>query len=214
MSSVSNNLNLNKLDDFLNTDGPTTLIINQISEEIGLFYLYVIKYLTIKKNINLIFEDNILEEIEAGDLFGNKRKIRIYNQTNLKTIDRIIKSKSQNIIFADYKIFKKYQGMNDCINGYSFEEDIKYFLQDILKVNDKELLNYCREHPYFTYSEVSKFIINSQGYEKDANINSDRSFILEIRKDIFRNKNKSSLINIFSKIKEEALYKKFSFLTY
>ena len=69
--------------------------------------------------------------------------------------------------------------------------------------------------PYFTLSEALKYKVNQSGYIADAKIKSLNNFILEIRKDIFSlRKSKIDIKKLFSKIKDEAIYKKFNFLTY
>jgi hypothetical protein len=129
-------------------------------------------------------------------------------------IGKILKSNKRNIIFTDYKNYKKYQSVVENINGYNYIFDIKYFLSDILNINDINLIDYCIAYPQLIYSEFSKYLINNKGYSNDSYITEQKNFILNIRKKIFTDKKSNEIRNVFLKIKEEALYKKFSFLTY
>ena len=131
-----------------------------------------------------------------------------------KQIGKILKSNKRNIIFTDYKNYKKYQRVVENINGYNYIFDIKYFLSDILNINDINLIDYCIAYPQLIYSEFSKYLINNKGYSNDSYITEQKNFILNIRKKIFTDKKSNEIRNVFLKIKEEALYKKFSFLTY
>ena len=70
------------------------------------------------------------------------------------------------------------------------------------------------KNPQLILSETSKYLINKDNYLKDESINSEVNKILEIRKNIFELKRNENLQQLFSAIKEEAKYKKFSFLTF
>ena len=77
-----------------------------------------------------------------------------------------------------------------------------------------KLLNFCLNNPYLTFSEVSKYLINSSGYIKENDVISSNNFILEIRKEFFNLKKiKRSLKNLYN-LKLKVKYKKFNFLTY
>ena len=69
--------------------------------------------------------------------------------------------------------------------------------------------------PYFTLSEATKYKVNKSGYTTDGKSKALNNFILEIRKDIFTlRKSQNDVKKLFSKIKNEAMYKKFNFLIY
>ena len=56
------------------------------------------------------------------------------------------------------------------INGYKFELDIKFFINDELKINNDELLHYCKNNPILLFSETSKYLINKNQYSSDQNL--------------------------------------------
>ena len=92
---------------------------------------------------------------------------------------------------------------------------MKYFLLNILKIKDIKLLEYCLSTPQLLYSEISKYEVNKNDYSKDTAIKEGLSVILKIRKKIFEiKKGNNNLKRIFFYHKEEAKYKKVSFLTY
>ena len=90
---------------------------------------------------------------------------------------------------------------------------MKVFIKNILKIESQNLIEICLKNPQLILSETSKYLINKDNYLKDESINSEVNKILEIRKNIFELKNEN-LQQLFSAIKEEAKYKKFSFLTF
>ncbi len=205
--------NLENISKFINNTGTSTLLINEINEEIGSFYLLIVKHFSRKENIQLNFHDENTNESTENDLFG-LRKINIYKATSLKIIKSIIDKKIQKIIFTDYKTFKKFYNEIDTINGYDYISDIKYFVNNILEINDKEVLDYCLSTPHFIYSETSKYLTNPSEYLKDTSFKEEKNFILEIRKAIFNFRKNDDTKKTFLKIKEEAQYKKFNFLVY
>jgi hypothetical protein len=123
-------------------------------------------------------------------------------------------SENQVIALTDYKIFKQYQSKVGGINGYDYIKDIKYFIQEILKINNKTLIENIINSPELSYSEISKYLVSDVGYIKNISLHDDTNFILEIRKDIFKLRKTNDIKNIYFKIKDEAKYKKFSFLAY
>ena len=100
------------------------------------------------------------------------------------------------------------------INGYDYIKDIKYYLQEILKLDNKTLIENIIRNPELSYSEISKYLVSDVGYIKNISLHEDTNFILEIRKDIFKLKKTNDIKSIYFKIKDEAKYKKFSFLAY
>ena len=196
------------------TSNEENLIINQVNEELGLFYLTVIKYFADKKTINLIFDINEEGIGIEDDLFGQK-KIKIFNLTNSKKLAATLNLNSKKIIFTDYKNYKKLVSNYNCINGYKFDFDIMSFIKDELKIDNDELLQYCIKNPTLLFSETSKYLINNNEYAKDQSLVEEKNHILNIRKSIFEIKRSSlNIKNLYLSLKKEVDYKKFNFLTY
>ena len=190
------------------------IIINQVNEEYGLFYLTVVKYFAKKKNIQLNFDSNEDKIGNEDDLFG-QQEIKIFNITNTKKITITLESNFKKIIFTDYKNYKKYIANYNCINGYKFIFDIKFFINNELKINNDELLQYCNNNPTFLFSETSKYLINNIRYTKDQALFEEKNHILNIRKSVFEIKRTSfNIKNLYFNIKKEAEYKRLNFLTY
>ena len=205
--------NIENIKDFLNSHKDNCLLINQVNDEIGSFYLYVIIYLSKSLGINVSFNNEADNISDNSDLFGLK-KIHIFNLTSSKKIDKLLLSREKLIIFTDYKNFKKYQKNYQKINGYNFSNDLKVFIKNILKIESQNLIEICLKNPQLILSETSKYLINKDNYLKDESIHIEVNKILEIRKNIFELKKNESLQQLFSAIKEEVKYKKFSFLTF
>tara|TARA_B100000963_G_scaffold174654_1_gene151928 strand:- start:1640 stop:2266 length:627 start_codon:yes stop_codon:yes gene_type:complete len=204
--------NIELISNFLNSN-KQNLLINQVNEEIGCFYEMVIKGISEKLNINIDTNED-LNENRSEDLFSEK-KIYLYNTSSSKQIEKISNSNSQNIILTDYKNYKKFLKNFISINGYEFEKDLRYFLNEFYEIYDEDLINYCITIPYLMFSEVSKYKLNSQNYVVDTLVKEKSSFILNIRKDIFNLKKTGyDIKKIFFKLKSEVNYKKFSFLIY
>ena len=204
---------IENIKDFLNNNEANFLLINQVNDEIGSFYLYVIIYLSKSLGINVSFNNEADNVSDNSDLFGLK-KIHIFNLTSSKKIDKLLLSREKLIIFTDYKNFKKYQKNYQTINGYNFSNDLKVFIKNTLKIENQNLMEICLKNPQLILSETSKYLINKDNYLKDESIHIEVNKILEIRKNIFELKRNENLQQLFSAIKEEAKYKKFSFLTF
>jgi hypothetical protein len=192
----------------------STILVNQVNDEIAIFYLGIIKYfannLGVKINNNTLSDDVLNEE----DLFGTKT-IQTYSITNSKKLDIVLDAHSKKIVFTDYKNFKRFSSKLNCINGYQFENDIIFFIKNELDIHSNELVDYCKHNPALLFSESSKFLINSNQYSRDHSLIEDKNHILDIRKLIFENKRNNFNIQIlYQNIKKEAEYKKLSFLTY
>ena len=191
-----------------------TMLINQVSGELGIFYLSIIKYYADKQGIKVNLDDNNETMGSENDLFGQK-EIKILNITNTKKLTTTLNSNKKKIILTDYKNYKKLSANINCINGYKFEHDIIFFIRDELKIENDELLYYCKNNPVLLFSEVSKYLINNNQYSSDQNLIDEKNHILDIRKSIFENKkNNFNIKNLYSNIKKEAEYKKLSFLIY
>ena len=196
------------------TSNDETLLINQVNDELGIFYLSIIKYYADKQGAKINFYDSNETIAAEVDLFGQK-EIKIYNITNTKKLATVISSATKKIIFTDYKNYKKMYANLNSINGYQFEHDIVFFIRDELKINNDELLHYCKNNPVFLFSEISKYLINNNQYSSDQTLVDEKNHILDIRKSIFENKkNNFNIKSLYLNIKKEAEYKKLSFLTY
>lgn len=203
--------NINLIKSFLSSS-QNHLLINQVNEEIGLFYTYVIQYMALEQNISVYISDGTKEN-SPNDLFG-EIKMPIITTSSANKINDILTSTQKTIINTDYRNYKKYSKKVTSINGYDYVKDLKIFLKEILKIENDSLLNYCIETPMFIYSETSKFLINKDGYCSDQLIQKETNFILELRKAIFEIKSKNKNVrNLYDKMKDEFKYKKFNFLT-
>ena len=212
--SVTKNNNIEKIKNFLIADSGKCLLINQVSEEIGSFYSSIINSMSIDRGLKLVRETDNKNIIESNDLFG-ERKVMIFNLTNQKIIDELCSKSFSKIIISDYKNYKKFLNKLVTINGYEFENDIRYYLRNYFNIEDENLINYCISYPYFINSEITKYNVNKNNYESAPITNDVENFILEIRKDIFRLKKSSTNIKkLFNAFQEEVKYKKFSFLIY
>ena len=189
-----------------------TILINQVNEELGIFYLGVIKYYADKQGIKMNIDGNSEPMIIENDLFGQK-EVKILSVSNSKRLSSVLNSHYKKVIFTDYKNYKKLNSKYRCINGYNFAVDITFFIKNELKINNNELLEYCKNNPVLLFSEISKYLINNNQYSSDRALLEEKNHILNIRKSIFDiKKNKMNIINLYSKIKKEAEYKKLSFL--
>ena len=205
--------NIEKINFFLQQRENKTLIVNQVNDEIGSFYLLIIRNFAKLNNTKLDFNQKMDVGNDPISLFGDE-KLDIFALTSKAGLDKIIGNKNKKIVFTDYKTFKKYQKIMECINGYNYISDIKYYLEKILNIKESELILYCQSTPSLTYSETSKFLINKENYSKETGIFETTNFIVKIRKAIFDSKSSGDIRKSFLSLKEEVKYKKFNFLTY
>ena len=205
--------NIENINNFLNMEENNYLLINQVSDEIGIFYLHVIQFFSTSSGININLNADVDNISSNNDLFELK-KINVFNTTSTKKIDQILSSNDKSIVFSDYKNFKKYQKNYQTINGYNFSNDLKTFVKETLKIENQSLIEICIKNPQLILSETSKYLLNKDNYLKDMSIDFEVNKILEIRKKIFELKRSDNIQKLFLAIKEEVNYKKFSFLTY
>lgn len=209
-----NKNNLEIIENFLSLSVNNTLLINQVSEEIYFFYIFVIKEFANKFNIKITYDTKINNFDISNDLFETKEVI-IFNFSSAKIIEEVASKAFKKIIFTDYKNYKKLVHKYETVNSYNFEKDLKNFLIKYNNINDDELFNYCLSYPYLTYSELSKYKLNKSNYPIEPIKANNSNFILQIRKEIFLlKKNKMNIKDLFMELKKEANYKKFNFLTY
>jgi hypothetical protein len=205
--------NIENISNFLRMEKNNYLLINQVSDEIGIFYLHVIQFFSTSTGININLNADVDNISTNNDLFELK-KINVFNTTSTKKIDQILSSNDKSIVFSDYKNFKKYQKNYQTINGYNFSNDLKTFVKETLKIENQSLIEICTKNPQLILSETSKYLLNKDNYLKDMAIDFEVNKILEIRKKIFELKRSDNIQKLFLAIKEEVNYKKFSFLTY
>ena len=190
------------------------LLINYVNEELSTFYFGIIKRYANQQDIKINIEDNLETINIEGDLFETK-SIQILNITNTKKLDTLLNDNNKKIIFTDYKNYKKFNSKYDCINGYQSEKDIYFFINKELKIDNDELLYYCKNNPALIFSEISKYLINKKQYIADQVPFEEKNHILHIRKSIFQIKrNNFNIKNLYINLKKEAEYKKLSFLIY
>ena len=205
--------NIEKINFFLKQKENKTLIVNQVNDEIGSFYLLVIRYFAKLNNTEINFNQKMNDSNDSISLFGDE-KINIFASTSKISLDKVIGNRNKKIVFTDYKAFKKYQKHMECVNGYNYISDIKYYLEKILSIKENELIIFCQSTPSLIYSETSKFLINEKNYSKETGIFETTNFIMKIRKAIFDSKSSGDIRKSFLNLKEEVKYKKFNFLTY
>ena len=205
--------NIENISNFLKMEKNNYLLINQVSDEIGIFYLHVIQFFSTSSGININLNADVDNISTNNDLFELK-KINVFNTTSTKKIDQILSSNDKSIVFSDYKNFKKYQKNYQTINGYNFSNDLKTFVKETLKIENQSLIEICIKNPQLILSETSKYLLNKDNYLKDMAIDFEVNKILEIRKKIFELKRSDNIQKLFLAIKEEVNYKKFNFLTY
>ena len=119
------------------------------------------------------------------------------------------------IVLSDYKTFKQFTNRTLSINGYEYHNDIKNYIRNEHKIDDLNLIEFCISNPHLAFSEISKYLINSNGYIKDTEISEKINFISNLRKELFDLKrNNRNIKSIYENLKKEIKYKKFNFLTY
>jgi|TARA_X000000368_G_C23029412_1_gene711763 hypothetical protein len=204
--------NLEKIEQFLDNKQNNILLINQVNEEIGSFYLSVISYEASKKNLNLKnFADK--SSHQSSDLFLSEPIYYVYSNS-LKEVSNLTTSTKKLIIISDYKNFKKYSKSVASINGYQYQDDINIFIsKEIPSVNNSNLA-FLKSYPYMVVSEILKIQINDKNYFFQGENESNKSTILDLRRRVLILKKEGKIKSLFNVIKNEALIKKFSFLTY
>ena len=211
MTNKKNQISLIK--EFINSN-EGNILVNQVNDEVAIFYLIVIKHFANDQGIKI--SNNYQGEVVLSeeDLFGTK-SIQIFSITNAKNLDAILNAHNKKIIFTDYKNYKRLSSKFNNINGYQYDNDVVCFIKNELGIHSNELLDYCKDNTALVFSEISKYLINSNQYSRDRSITEDKNHVLDIRKSIFEIKrNNFNIKNLYQNIKKEAEYKKLSFLTF
>ena len=150
----------------------------------------------------------------SGDLFFNK-EIKVLINPSTKEISNNLNSSTNIIFLTDYKNFKKFSKNITSLNGYQYQDDIKYFLEKTLNINNANLLKNLFENPQYIYSETEKYLVNNHYPENTIIDFVESDFIANIRKSHYKEKyNQSDILKLYKLIKKEYLYKKLNFLTY
>ena len=205
--------NISKIKDFIINENESKMIINQVSDNIGLFYTSVITNFCEAEKISVV-KNSSLEIIDSQNLFLDK-EIKIFFSNNKNLVTKILEMNDKTIVVSDYKTFRQFTNRTLSINGYEYHNDIKNYIRNEHKVDDLNLIEFCITNPHLAFSEISKYLINSYGYIKDTCISEKNNFILDLRKELFDLKrNNRNIKSIYENLKKEIKYKKFNFLTY
>ena len=207
MVKISQNVDL--VDSFFQSK-INKLLINGVDEKISSFYLFVLAFFSKKNSVPL----SANQQENTGDLFFNK-EVRLLINPSSKEISNNLNTAKNIIFLTDYKNFKKFSRDVDSLNGYQYQDDIKFFLQETLKIYDKNLLKNLFENPQYIYSETEKYLANNNYPENTIIDFVESDFISDIRKSHYKEKyNQKDIIKLYRLIKKEYLYKKLNFLTY
>ena len=205
---------IQKILEFLSFKKSNTLIINEVSEEIGLFYLYVIERVAINEGIEIKISD-IKRDISISEDLFFKPRVFLFKNIDQKNIKKIDNQNIYKIFTTNYKNYKAAPNSYLKVNGYEFKKDIDYYITNVLKFNNKIMINFIQDHPSYFYSEISKYEINKDEYRKNINIYSHEDQIKDVRLSIYNLKvNNFDLRKYYNFLKKEAHLKKFNFLTF
>ena len=205
--------NISKIRDFIINENESKMIINQVSDNIGLFYTSVITNFCKAEKIRVVKNLN-LERIDSQNLFLDK-EIMLFFSNNKNVVTKMLEMNDKIIVISDYKTFKQFTNRTLSVNGYEYQNDIKNYIRNERKVDDLNLIEFCITNPHLAFSEISKYLINSYGYVRDTGISEKNDFILDLRKELFYLKrNNRNIKSIYENLKKEIKYKKFNFLTY
>ena len=205
--------NISRIKDFIINENESKMIINQVSDNIGLFYTNVITNFCEAEKIRVV-KNSSIEITDSQDLFLNK-EIKLFFSNNKNLITKMLETNDRIIVVSDYKTFKEFTNRTLSVNGYEYQNDIKNYIRNERKVDDLNLIEFCITNPHLAFSEISKYLINSYGYVRDTGISEKNDFILDLRKELFYLKrNNRNIKSIYENLKKEIKYKKFNFLTY
>ena len=210
---MSENNQTEKIKNFISSKD-RNLLINDIKDDITIFFVLLLEFYAKAKNFKITYDHIIENNDYENDLFG-EIKLKIYKSNSSKIVENLLNKSEKKLIITDYKNFKKYSKEVKSINTYQYESDIVNFIKNELKIDDEELIFYCKNNPALLFSETSKYLINKNLYTCDLGFKEERNHILEIRKSIFElKKNNLNIKNLYLNLKTEVSYKKLNFLTY
>ena len=121
----------------------------------------------------------------------------------LYTVSRL-NSNTKIIFLTDYKNFKNFSKDMPSLNGYQYQDDIKFFIQKTLKIDDINLLKNLYENPQYIYSETEKYLVNNNYPENTIIDLVENDFIADIRKSHYKEKYNQSNILKFYNLKKQA----------
>ena len=186
------------------------LLVNGVDEKISSFYIFILGFFSRKFSIPL----SLNQQENSGDLFFNK-EIKVLINPSTKEISNNLNSSTTIIFLTDYKNFKKFSKNITSLNGYQYQDDIKYFLEKTLNINNSNLLKNLFENPQYIYSETEKYLVNNHYPENTIIDFVENDFIANIRKSHYKEKyNQPDILKLYKLIKKEYLYKKLNFLAY
>ena len=123
---------------FIKSKDETKLLINQVNDSIGLFYLNLISKEAESKKIKLNYKDVLSKEINKN-LF-EEEEIYICFSNNKKIIENYINADNKCVIFTDYKNFRIFSDKVLTIIGYNYQIDIDYYLKEKHQIRDTEII--------------------------------------------------------------------------
>jgi len=206
---IKTNQNIDLIDSFFQSK-INKILINGVDEKISAFYLFILTFFSKTNSITL----SINHKKNTGDLFFNNEAWLFINPST-KEISNNLNSATNIIFLTDYKNYKKFSKEIKSLNGYQYQDDIKFFLQKNLNINDVNLLKNLFENPQYIYSETEKYLANNNYPESTIIEFVESDFIADIRKRHYKEKySQADIFKLYKLIKKEYLYKKLNFLTY
>ena len=215
--------NLDKINSFVDDKKNTTIILPKISEEVVIFYKFLIQEVLKSKNFlcKKIEGYKDINELTAPSLFAEKEAyvIDIGTAKNaLKDLSEVKDNSLKFFIFVNYSSYKKNSLKSIQLNAYDYKKDISSFLhqysnfQSVDDATKSSFLNFSYENPHLFFSELQK--LQTHTFLFDAAKNYENDTILSIRKKIFKYKNEFSieiLPKLYGLFKKEVNIKRFNF---
>lgn len=207
--------NIINIEAFIKKEAPNCLILNHINEDIDLVYIYIFEYFARKYQVRINQVYDIDELFNGNDDLFQIQPIKFLKTSSQIKVNKILDSKINCILITDYKIFKKFNTKGTIINGYNYKNDLKKFLEIEIQINNFEFINHIINNPAMIFSEISKYDLNQNKFEKFFSNQTGGEDIAQIRSKIFelkRDKN-ADIQQFYKLIIEETYIKKFNFLT-
>lgn len=202
--------NLEKIRDFF-LSSSSTLLLNNISEEVNEFYYFLIKEVAEKENIKLV-DINKIEDISSNNDLFTDQKIYILKSADTKTTTKISNSNQKLVLFTSYNIFKKINSEYK-ISSYNYKIDVKNYLSS-LDIKEDSLIQFLQDYPYFISSELNKYLLNSNNYFADPQEKGSNEKIKDLRINFYQSRKNKNIQFLYQLIKDEVKYKKLNFLIY
>jgi hypothetical protein len=90
--------------DFI-TSNEETLLINQVNDNIAIFYQGLVRYYVNNQGVKINIDSHADTIVTENDLFGTK-SIQIFNTTNAKKIDALVNVRDKKLFLLIIKILK------------------------------------------------------------------------------------------------------------